>query len=257
MLTYERYCDEIVRQSTSLYASIDGADLTTPVPTCPGWNVGQLLRHIGSGQRWMDTIVRTRATEPLPGDSRELSEYRDEDPAVVGPWLVEGAESLAAALRESGQGGPAWTPLPMGGTDFTARRATYETAVHRADAVLALGEKYSLDTDLAVDAIDEWMELMSIPMALQMYPEKRRLLGPGRTVHLHATDTDAEWVIDLTGDVITWRRAHEKSAVALRGPVLDLLLIVYRRKPARIDGVQILGDEQLMDAWLEQAQFGT
>jgi predicted lipid carrier protein YhbT len=86
----------------------------------------------------------------------------------------------------------------------------------------------------------------------------RELLGPGRTVHLHATDTDAdlhaEWVLDLTGDVITWRRAHEKSAVAVRGPITDLLLLIYRRRSP--DGFEVFGDGALLGFWLERVAFG-
>ncbi|MFE5122404.1 hypothetical protein [Streptomyces sp. NPDC056669] len=88
----------------------------------------------------------------------------------------------------------------------------------------------------------------------------RELLGPGRTLHFHATDTApevaAEWVVDLTGDAITWRRAHEKAAVAVRGPLTDLLLIIYKRRPARSAGVEILGDEKLLDFWRERVSFG-
>jgi hypothetical protein len=62
--------------------------------------------------------------------------------------------------------------------------------------------------------------------------------------------------MDLTGDVITWRRAHEKSAVAVRGPLTDLLLVIYRRIPARSEGIEILGDEQLLDFWLDKVSFG-
>ena len=69
-------------------------------------------------------------------------------------------------------------------------------------------------------------------MMFDFKPDLRELLGPGHTIHLHATDTaDAEWVVDLTGDVITWRPSHEKSAVAWRGPVTELLLGLYRRRP--------------------------
>jgi hypothetical protein len=104
------------------------------------------------------------------------------------------------------------------------------------------------------------MELGSLPRMFEFHPEQRELLGPGRTLHLHATDTApdaaAEWLMDLTGDAITWRRAHEKAAVAVRGPLTDLLLIVYRRRPARGEGIEILGDAELLDFWLERVGFG-
>lgn len=260
LLDYDRSCDEIVAQTATLTACIAGADLTTAVPSCPGWNVGQLLRHLGGAHRWAEAIIRTRAAEPVPDDRfRDLSAFTREDPAVVGPWLTEGAERLADALRAAGPGARLWTPVPGGSTDFYARRFLHETLVHRADATLALGERFTVDEAVALDALDEWMELGALEMHLEVHPWTRELLGPGRTIHLHATDTApqaaAEWVVDLTGDAVGWRRAHEKAAVAVRGPLTDLLLIVYRRLPARSEGVQILGDEQLLDFYLERTAF--
>lgn len=261
MLSHDRYCSEIVAQTELLRSCIEGADLTVPVPSCPGWNVGQLLRHLGGGQRWAAETVRTRATQPLPDEHfRDLSGYTDEDPAVVGPWLVESAAQLADTLCDAGPDATLWTPVPGGTAAFYARRFAHETLIHRADATLALGAEFTLDEDVAVDAIDEWMELGSLPMHFEVHPWMRELLGPGRTLHVHATDTApavaAEWVIDLTGDTIVWRRAHEKSAVAVRGPLTDLLLVIYQRRSARSEGVEILGDEQLLDFWLERVGFG-
>lgn len=103
VLSYDRCCSEIVTQTDLLRACIEGADLTVPVPSCPGWNVDQLLRHLGGAQRWAEATVWTRAAQPLPDEHfRDLSSYTDEDPAVLGPWLVEGAAQLAGTLRGAG-----------------------------------------------------------------------------------------------------------------------------------------------------------
>jgi hypothetical protein len=148
-----------------LKSCIEDADLTLPVPSCPGWNLGQMLRPLGA-----------------------------------------------------------------------------------------------VDEEVAVNAIDEWMELGSLPMHFEVHLWMRELLGPGRTFHLPATDTApeaaAEWLIDLTGDDIVWRRVHEKAAVAVRGPLIDLLLVIYKRRSARGEGIEILGDVQFLDFWLEQISLG-
>ncbi|MFB4312302.1 hypothetical protein [Actinomadura sp. GTD37] len=94
---------------------------------------------------------------------------------------------------------------------FYVCRFADETLIHRADATLALGREFTVPGDVAADALGEWMELGSLPMLFDIRPEQRELLGPGRTVHLHATDTSAEWLIELAGDAIAWRRAHEKA----------------------------------------------
>jgi uncharacterized protein (TIGR03083 family) len=260
-LDYDRYCAEIVEQTEALCSAMAGADLTTEVPSCPDWNVGQLLRHVGGVQRWAEETIRTRAVGPVPDEHyRDVSAYTHEDPAEVGPWLTEGARRLADTLREAGPGVRVWTPVPDGATDFYARRFTHETLVHRADAMLAVGAGFTAGPDIAIDAFDEWMELGSLPTHFEVHPWMRELLGPGRTLHFHATDTEpeaaAEWVVDLTGEVITWRRAHEKAAVAVRAPLTDLLLTVYRRLPVDREAVEVLGDRELLDFWLERVSFG-
>ncbi|HZA09976.1 maleylpyruvate isomerase family mycothiol-dependent enzyme [Mycobacterium sp.] len=260
-LDFDEYCSEIVTQTQLLTDAIAAADLTVAVPSCPGWNVGQLLRHLGGGQRWAADMTRRGATERLSDEHfRDLSAYTSEDPAIVGPWLLEGAAELAEALRTAGPAAPVdTTPIPHGTASFYARRFTHETAMHRADAMLALGGAYTLRPEVAVDGMDEWMELGSMPFHFDYHPWMRELLGPGRTLHFHATDTaselDAEWLVDLTGDALAWRRGHEKAAVAVRGPVTDLLLIAYKRRPARGDGVEVFGDEELLNFWLERVSF--
>ncbi len=95
---------------------------------------------------------------------------------------------------------------------------------------------------------------------MESRPELRELLGPGRTLHFHGTDAapgaEAEWLVDLTGDAIAVRHAHEKAAVALRGSLADVLLVVFRRQPVSAARVEVLGDAELLDFWLERVKFG-
>ena len=254
-LDFDRHCAEIVTQTSLLIGHLDGADVTVPVPTCPGWNVSQLARHVDGGQRWARDIVATRASEP-PSDIalRDLSGAADDDPETLSASLTEAAAALRATLTAAGPAAQMWCPVGGGGSAFYARRFTHETAMHRADAALALGVQYTLAPDVAADAVDEWMELGSMPFHFEVHPWMRELLAPGRTIGLHATDTDAHWLLDLTGDVIAWRRADEAAAAQIRGPVTELLLAIYRRRP--VTGLDIAGDATLVDFWLERVAFG-
>ncbi|MER0244897.1 maleylpyruvate isomerase family mycothiol-dependent enzyme [Streptomyces sp. HSW2009] len=283
-LSHDRYCEEIVVQTGLLRAAITEADMTAPVPSCPGWNVGQLLRHLGGGQRWAEELVRTRAAAPPPDDHfRDLTPYGNEDAAELDGWLAECAGGLADALREAGPDAAGWTPVPGRTAAFFARRFAHETVIHRADAELAIGAAYALDPEVGRDALEEWLELGSLPMMLDVHPAQRELLGPGRTLRLHATDLPAtgpfasdlpatdsavtglpatagagrDWLVDLTGGAITWRRSAEPAAVTLHAPLTDLLLIVYRRRPpAPGPEVRITGDTALLDFWLDRVSFG-
>jgi len=258
VLDYDRYRGAIVEQTDAFADLLAGRDTTTPVPSCPGWTVGQLARHVGYGHRWATEAVRGRGKPRTDRAMRELSQYVDEDPGELAHWLREGARELDAALGEAGPNVQVWTPVPGGRRtpEFFARRFAHETLVHRVDAVLALGERIVLAPDLAADAADEWFALVESTWPRYLAEEHRALHGPDRTLHFHATDEHAEWVVDLTGETFVWRHAHEKCAVAVRGPLQELLLLLYRRRPVEEAEVEVLGDAGLLVAWLEVSAFG-
>jgi uncharacterized protein (TIGR03083 family) len=264
VMAYDRCCDEIVVQTHQLASFLERrnepADARAPLSSCPGWNVGQLLRHLGGVQRWAEEVVRTRAVGPVPDEYHgALVDYADEDLRVVVPWLVESAALLGHALREAGPDVAVWTPVPDGTAAFYARRFTHEALVHRADVSLALGATFSAEPAVVIDALDEWMELGALPLHLDRDPRVRELLGPGRTLRLHAGDQGngaTDWIIDMTGDVIAWRRSGEPAAVTVEAPLTGLLLLVYRRLTPAAAGARISGDESLFHFWLERVGFG-
>lgn len=134
---------------------------------------------------------------------------------------------------------------------------THETVVHRVDAALTVGAEYRLAPELAADTIDEWLDIVTYVQAAKLAPAAAELRGPGRSIHLHATDAPgAEWLIELGEDGVSWRRGHEKATVALRGPLTDVLGVFYRRLPADSPRVEVLGDAELLDFWLQRASFG-
>lgn len=246
---FDRYCDEIVTQTERLTAHVRGGDMTTPVLSCPGWNLGRLLRHVGGDHRWAEEVVRTGGARPFPED---LSACTHEDESFLTPWLTEGAAALSAALRSAGPDARVWTPAEdRNSTLFWARRMTYETVVHRADAALATGTEFTLEDDLAADAVEEWLEFSTVSEAYEPRPGLPDLLGPGRTLGLRTTDA-GDWLVDLTGDRPTWRPGSHETTTAVHGPVTDLLLFLYRR-PA--PAVRTQGDTALLELWLTRTGF--
>ncbi|WP_405750746.1 maleylpyruvate isomerase family mycothiol-dependent enzyme [Streptomyces sp. NBC_01411] len=256
LLGHDRYCDELLRQTDLFGAALAGADLTATVSTCPEWSLGELTRHVGRAQRWAETIVRTKATEAVPPEQvPDSAGPGDDDPDALSDWLAAGAARLAATLRAAGPDAEVWTWAADQRTGFWARRMVHETAVHRADAALTAGVPFEVEADVAADAIDEWLDILVFAQA-SGDKSVADLRGAGRSIHLHATDAaGAEWLIEFGDDGFTWRRAHEKATVALRGPLTDVLQVFYRRLPAGSDQVEVLGDRELLDFWLERASF--
>jgi uncharacterized protein (TIGR03083 family) len=252
---FDRHCNEIVAQAGLLADHVEDGDVSIPVPSCPDWNVSQLARHVDGGLRWARTIVADRADAPPPDTAlRDLSGAAADDGAAIAADLRAGAAELAETLRTTGPDASMWCPVPGGGSAFYARRFAHEVAMHRADAALALGIDYVVPTFVAVDGVEEWLELGSLPFHFEVHPWMRELLGPDRTIGLHASDTDDHWVLDFTGDAITWRRSAEETAAGLRGSATELLLVLYRRAP--VSTVDVEGDAGLVDFWLERVAFG-
>lgn len=204
-------------------------------------------------------------------------------------WLSESARLVSDELRVAGEESPAWTFTGEHRAAFWARRRTHETLVHRMDAASAAdgasdlsgevqagmatgaqswmptGVPIGVQADLAADCLDEFFELTSSQEALAQWPALRTLSGrAGETLRLHATDgapssnsqpVASEWLLRIGEDGFTWERAHEKATTAVRGPLADLLLVVFRRLPPESERVEVLGDADLLDFWLERVGF--
>lgn len=224
---------------------IRAADPSTPVPTCPGWTLTQLFRHVGRGNRWCAQIIAERRTEPL--DPREVRDGKPpEDPDAAIDWLVGGAQLVLDGVERVGSQ-KVWTftgPRPAG---WWIRRRVHEQAVHRADADLAVGRDFELSAELAADGVSEWIDLNA---------GRGQGLQPGQTLHLHATDAGlgptGEWTIEHDGHGISWSHAHGKGDAAVRGPAVDLLLAITRRRGS---GVEVLGDAAVWEGWLAGTPF--
>jgi uncharacterized protein (TIGR03083 family) len=256
-LPHDRYCDEIVTQTDLLGEVVRGADLSRTVPTCPDWTLAQLIRHIGGNLRSVDMAVGSGT--PVEDPARQVPDVagpEGDNPAALEAWLADAAQTSARTLRNAGPDAEAQVWVFQRRTAFWARRAANDLVIHRADAAGTVHADYTVAPDLGADAIDELLELISDPQVAGSSPRLAELRGPGGSIHIHATDTEAsltaEWLIELAPDGFTWRRGHEKATVALRGPLADVLRVFHRRLPADSERVEVVGDAALLDFWLER-----
>lgn len=252
LLGHDRYCDELLAQTDQLRLLVRDVDPAERVPSCPGWSVADLLRHVGGNLLTLGVAVRTgrSAPEPVPPEA-----------ALLDGWVAAAAEGCARTLREAGPDDRAQVFGFTQSTSAWARRAANDVLIHRADAAGALGAPFTADPEIAADAIDE---LLDMAPAIGLTGRLGEPHGPegvtGGTIHLHATDTPpelaAEWLIELRDAGFSWRREHIKADVAVRAPIADVLRVFYRRLPADSDRVEVLGDTALLDFWLERISLG-
>ncbi|CAN5609499.1 maleylpyruvate isomerase family mycothiol-dependent enzyme [soil metagenome] len=199
-------------------------------------------------------MVLEEATESL--DPRAVPEGKPpEDPEAATDWLMTGAGKLLEAVDTTGADVPVWTFLGPRPSSWWIRRRLHEVVVHRADAAIAVGAEIDIAPALAADAISEWLDIV-VPLSAADAPP----LAAGQSIHLHAHDEGlgeaGEWMISADSDgELSWSHGHGKGSVAVRGSVTDLLLAITRRRPVTGAGIEVLGDESVLQTWLDRTQF--
>jgi uncharacterized protein (TIGR03083 family) len=231
--------------------ALTGADLARPVPTCPGWDVAELVRHIGSVHRWAERMVRDGATERL--SQRELDLRLPPDVNGLPGWLGSGGEALVATLRAADPDASMWVWGADPHVRFWSRRMLHETTVHRADAELALGRDPLIDAETAADGIDELLD--NLPGAVYFAPKVGALRGDGESMQFGGTDTAVGWVVRFEPNGFTWTRGRADASVSVRASSADLLLLLYRRLPVEDTRFKCEGDLAVLARWLDNSSL--
>ncbi|MFI0938148.1 maleylpyruvate isomerase family mycothiol-dependent enzyme [Streptomyces sp. NPDC021020] len=240
------YVAHLQREGELLADAAAEAGEHAPVPTCPGWTTGDLVRHTSTFHRWAARIVAERLHGPVPEDPMPAEPVGE----ALLPWFREGHGELVRTLRAAGQETDCWVFLPSPAPSpvaFWARRQAHETAVHRVDAESARGGELSpLEPEFAADGIDELLTGFHARARSRVRTERPRVL------QVRPTDTDAAWTVRLTADAPPRTERSVDDAPAdceLTGPAQDLYLMLWNRLPH--DVAAITGDTALAALWRE------
>ncbi|MBT2394566.1 maleylpyruvate isomerase family mycothiol-dependent enzyme [Streptomyces sp. ISL-100] len=237
------YIETLDQQGQLLAAAAEQAGTDAPVPTCPGWQVRDLLRHMGVVHRWATTYVIAGHKERRP-----LGSEPDLDSDALLHWFREGHSQLVAALNTAPKDLeclaflPAPSPLA-----FWARRQAHETAVHRVDADSALGAGVSpVGSEFAADGVDELLRGFHARDRSRVRTE-----GP-RVLRVRATDSGDVWTMRLSDDPPRTERNDEGPAdCEVSGPAEQLYLALWNRLP--LSSLTMSGDDALVRLWQEKS----
>lgn len=233
-----------LRAETTIFSATVSQDevLESPVPSCPGWNVADLVRHLGGVYCWVTSHL-TRGTTDKP--DLTSTDY-DEGKTPLLSWWTEASALVLSTLETTDPELPAWNwaPQPKKAL-FWHRRMAHETAIHRWDAQMATGLAEPIEPRLAADGLSEAFDT-------HLASGRGRLLGSATgVIALQATDIDEIWYVRLraegvalldTETLLDGDDHHERATAS--GTASDLMLAVYERIPFEV--LHISGDAGLL-----------
>jgi uncharacterized protein (TIGR03083 family) len=222
----------------------------SPIPNVPGWDLAGLIQHTATIHAWVQRMAADLAPRRI--DQRPFEAALPDDWAAVPAWYSAAGSRLVATLRETDPDAPMYGWAADRHVRFWVRRMLHETTIHRVDAEAAAGIDGRIEPAVAVDAIDELLDIL--PYATYFRPQVRELHGDGETIHLHATDLDGtglpgEWLITLEPDGFRWSHAHVKGAAAVRAGARDLALFAYGRRKLNDPALEVIGETALLTYW--------
>jgi uncharacterized protein (TIGR03083 family) len=204
------------------------ADLNAPVPSCPGWTIADLVRHVGEVYLHKVECMRLGShPEPWPPAGIKAEETL--------ALLDRAYAALTAEFASRDPGDAAFTWYgPDQTVGFWIRRMAQETVVHRVDAEIAAGvEVTEIPDDLALDGIDEFL-VAFVEYGSTTWPDEYgEVLATtdGRGIRLETSG--AAWLVRPTPEAIEVRASDLDGASAVvSGKPPALLLWAWNRTGA-------------------------
>ena len=194
-------------------------DLHRRIPTCPGWDAGDLVFHLGSAHRFWRKVAEGVEDEDA---ARRIPRPQRPDTAGLVPWAEQETDQLLSILDGLDPTAPRWTwSVAPDTAAFIPRRMAHETAVHRWDMENAASHADPIRQELAIDGIDEFLALF--------VPRGAGYEGPQGVLRLEATDAEAAWTVQLEAPYPTMAESEREPDRVVRAGASTLLLMLWER----------------------------
>jgi uncharacterized protein (TIGR03083 family) len=203
---------------------------TDPVAACPGWDVADLVLHMGQVHAW--------AAANLSGDGDTPAPFPEPPDGDVCDWADQQRAALLDVLSKGDPDRLVWGFRPQVPARFWYRRQAHETALHAWDATttVSVGAVWDFPPGVAADGVSEVLEVF-LP---RRFRQNEPTWGAGRTVALRCADGDWSFAVDASGI-----EPAGDADLTVEGTALDLLLWLTNRP----NHASIAGDTSLAEAW--------
>ena len=225
-MEYSRFLDCLATDFARLRALVP-TDPGAAVPSCPGWTVADLTRHV-SEVYLHKTLAMREGVEPEPWPPKGLA---DEEPLALLDRAYADLINEFATRKPEDPAGSWYAPDQTVG--FWIRRMAQETVIHRIDAELGTGKRVApVPADLALDGIDELLKVFVAFSVAEWGDYFTDILAgsPGWT-YLVRTDGSAWRVRTGPGLFAVEDRGGDTTAdVTVSGPPTAVLRWVWNRE---------------------------
>jgi uncharacterized protein (TIGR03083 family) len=249
LVSLDDHLGALGRSGAALGEAAAAAGLEAKVPTCPAWDVTDLLVHQGMVHRWAAANLRGERDHDTAASQAE-----GRAAASLLGWYTQGLAALVETVPATAEDARAMVflndaPPPR---RFWARRQAHATTIHSVEGIAArLGRwpsaaDVAIDPVLAADGIDELvMGLITRGKGRLHTPEPYRLL-------VRTDDTGHAWTLRIgDGPILAAPGGTERSEVVFSGTAVQLYLSLWNRA----DEIATNGRSDLIDQWRKQIRI--
>jgi len=249
LLSLDDHLGALVRSGAALGEAAAAAGLEAKVPTCPAWDVTDLLVHQGMVHRWAAANLRGE-----PDHDTAASQAEGRAAASLLDWYTQGLAALVATVRATAEDAEAMVflrdaPPPR---RFWARRQAHETTIHSVDAIAARLGRWPTAADVAVDPVLAADGIDELLMGFIPRGKGRLHTAEPSTVLIRTDDTGHAWTLRISdGPIVTAPGAIERSEVVFSGTAVQLYLSLWNRA----EEITSNGRSDLIDQWRKQIRI--
>lgn len=240
-LPMDTYLEAIERESRRFREVIADQPAGTRVPSCPDWDVDDLLWHLaGEVQHFWAWVIAHRPESP----DEYVEPERPKGRAALLAAFDRMHEEFMLRLRNADPRDGAWSWAPdtdLHTVAFTMRRQAHEALIHRVDAEMAAGQRSPLDPELAADGVAECLGVMYAGV-----PSWGRFAPDGTRVAIDLTDTGHRVLVGLG----RFTGTDPDTGVAEDEDDLHVLGQEHNGAPADDADLRISGTAEELDLWL-------